>query len=175
MQDAVYRAVGTLVSGGFRETMSIPQVAEVAGVNPTSIYRRWGTIDVLLEEVAVAALTRDQPLPDTGTLTGDLETWAVIIAEDIAQPHRTAYLRALVSSREKSFDTCPCWEERVEQTESMIARARTRDEQVPKVRHVLDHIIAPLYHHAVFGLTVDADYARLLVSDVLEMAGMVER
>ena len=34
--------------------MTIPEVAELAGVNPTSIYRRWGTIDALLGEVAVA-------------------------------------------------------------------------------------------------------------------------
>lgn len=174
VQDAVFRAVGSLVSAGYRETMSIPQVAEAAGVNPTSIYRRWGSIDSLLEEVAVAALTRDEPLPDTGTLSGDLEAWAVIIAEDIARPNRTAYLRALVSARDETVDDCPCWSLRVEQSERMIAKAHANGERTPDVRHVLDHVIAPLYHHAVFGLSIDADYARLLVSDVLRMTAVAD-
>ncbi|SIR93476.1 TetR/AcrR family transcriptional regulator [Williamsia sterculiae] len=171
VQDAVYRAVGTLVSTGFRETMTIPQVAEAAGVNPTSIYRRWGSVDVLLEEVAVAALTRDEPLPDTGNLPADLDAWAVIIAEDIARPHRVAYLRALVSARDDGgVETCPCWETRRAQAGQMIDRARDRGERVPEPRQVLDHMVAPLYHHAVFGLPIDADYARVLVTDVLRMA-----
>merc|ERR1711969_233232 len=48
--------------------MTIPEVAELAEVNPTSIYRRWGSIEALLGEVAVAALTQGEPLPDTRDL-----------------------------------------------------------------------------------------------------------
>ncbi|NMO03424.1 TetR/AcrR family transcriptional regulator [Gordonia sp. TBRC 11910] len=169
VRDTVYRAVGTLVSEGHRETMTIPQVAEAAGVNATSIYRRWGTIDVLLEEVAVAALTRDEPLPDTGTLVGDLSEWAAIIAADITQPHRRSYLRAMVAARDGIVEGCPCWAIRTTQAAEMIDRAEQRGEATPQVRQVLDHVIAPLYHHAVFGLPIDEAYARLLVSDVLTM------
>jgi protein-L-isoaspartate O-methyltransferase len=35
---------------------------------------------------------------------------------------------------------------------------------------VVDHIIAPLYHHAVFGLGAGSGYAATLVSDVFAMA-----
>ncbi|MFW0789893.1 TetR/AcrR family transcriptional regulator C-terminal ligand-binding domain-containing protein [Gordonia sp. CPCC 205333] len=169
VRDTVYRAVGRLVTEGHRETMTIPQVAEVAGVNATSIYRRWGSIDVLLEEVAVAALTRDEPLPETGDLAGDLSAWAAIIGDDISRPHRTSYLRAMVAARDGLVEACPCWDIRIAQAGEMIARAQQRGEPTPQVRQVLDHVIAPLYHHAVFGLPIDADYAKLLVSDVLSM------
>ncbi|GAB19284.1 putative TetR family transcriptional regulator [Gordonia effusa NBRC 100432] len=150
--------------------MTIPQVADVAGVNATSIYRRWGSIDALLEEVAVAALTRDEPLPDTGDLAGDLSHWATIIADDISRPHRTSYLRAMVAARDGVIETCPCWTIRTAQASEMIERAHRREESAPQVRQVLDHVIAPLYHHAVFGLPIDADYPKLLVSDVLSMS-----
>jgi AcrR family transcriptional regulator len=167
VRDDVYTAVGQLVAAGHRDTMTIPQVAERAGVNPTSIYRRWGTIETLCAEVAVHALTEDDDLPDTGTLAGDLDAWAAIIADDIERPHRLVYLRALVSSRHGMIDTCPCWNQRLTQAELMTERARQRGESTPSAAQVVDHVIAPLYHHAVFGLSGGRDYAATLVSDLL--------
>ncbi len=39
-----------------------------AGVNPTSIYRRWGGRDNLLLDAAVTRLRATSPIPDTGSL-----------------------------------------------------------------------------------------------------------
>lgn len=169
VQSAVFTAVGQLVGAGERETMTIPQVAELAGVNPTSIYRRWGTIGDLLGEVAVAALTQGEDLPDHGVLADDLGDWSRIIAFDIARPKRRAYLRAMASARDGIVEACPCWEIRRERATQMIERAAARGERVPSVRQVLDHIIAPLYHHAVFALPIDDDYATDLAGDVMAM------
>ncbi len=169
VRDSVYTAVGQLVAEGHRETMTIPQVAERAGVNPTSIYRRWGSIENLLSEVAVAALTEGGELPSTGTINGDLLAWAKIIAEDIERPGRIIYLRALASSRIGMIEFCPCWEQRLEQAELMIARAAGRGERTPSARQVVDHVIAPLYHHAVFGLAGGEQYAADLVGDLFAM------
>ncbi|WP_187586421.1 TetR/AcrR family transcriptional regulator [Gordonia sp. OPL2] len=169
VQSAVYAAVGHLVGAGQRDTMTIPEVAEVAGVNPTSIYRRWGTIEQLLGEVAVAALTQGEPLPDTGGLADDLAEWSRIIAADIGRPKRRAYLRAMVFARNDVVEECPCWEIRREQAEEMVGRAAARGQEAPTVRQILDHVIAPLYHHAVFGLALDDTYAHDLASDVMRM------
>ena len=171
VRDAVYAAVGQLAGEGKCDTMTIPQVAEQAGVNPTSIYRRWGSIEALLEEVAVAALTRDESLPDTGTIAGDIQAWAAIIATDIGRPARIVYLRAMASARGTLIDSCPCWDLRTRQAEQMIERAQRRGERTPTPRQVVDHVIAPLYHHAVFGLTVGPEYAATLVADVFAMCG----
>lgn len=170
VRDAVYTAVGELVGEGYRETMTIPQVAERAGVNPTSVYRRWGCIEDLLAEVAVAALTKDDSLPDTGTFAGDLKVWASAIAEDIFRPEREIYLRAL-ASRGGLDDRCPCWDQRLEQAELMIERGRARGERTPTPRQVVDHVVAPLYHHAVFGLPGGVAYAEALIADVFALAG----
>ncbi|GAB3580646.1 TetR/AcrR family transcriptional regulator [Calidifontibacter terrae] len=171
VQESVYTAVGQLMAESKPDRITIPMVAQRADVNATSVYRRWGDIDALLEEVAVAALTREgDMLPDTGSIAGDLTAWATIIAEDIAQPKRTRYLRALVSARDGLVPECPCWGTRQQQSAEMIARARSRGEATPSVEQVLDHVIAPLYHHVVFGLPIDAAYAERLVRDVLVLA-----
>ncbi|WP_299573319.1 TetR/AcrR family transcriptional regulator [uncultured Williamsia sp.] len=173
VQAAVYAAVGELVSEGHRDSVTVPQVAERAGVNPTSVYRRWGSIEALMSEVAVAALTGDEPLPDTGTAVGDLREWASIIAADITRPERIVYLRAMVGARVGIPGSCPCWDVRLTQADEMLARAVERGESVPTVTQVLDHVIAPLYHHVVFGLPVDDDYTHRLVDEVLAMSARV--
>lgn len=170
MLTAIYTSVGELVGEG-ADKISFPVIAERAGVNPTTLYRRWDDVNALLEEVAVAALTRDgESVPDTGSLEGDLTQWADIIARDITRPERTRYLRAMVSARAEVVSSCPVTETRRGQVSEMVSRARERGETTPTVQQILDHIIAPLYHHVVFALQVDDEYARRLVRDVLAMA-----
>ena len=169
MLTAIYTAVGELVGEG-ADKISFPVIAERAGVNPTTLYRRWGDVDALLEEFAVAALTRDgDSVPDTGSFEQDLTEWANIIARDIARPERARYLRAMVSARVETVASCPVMETRREQAAQMIRRARARGETTPTVPQILDHIIAPLYHHTAFALPADHDFARRLVGDVLAM------
>jgi len=166
---AIYRSVGELVGEG-ADKITFPVIAERAGVNPTTLYRRWEDVNALLEEVAVAALTREgESLPDTGSLQEDLTQWAMIIARDITRPNRARYLRAMVSARGDIVSSCPVTETRREQASAMVRRAGERGEATPTVAQILDHIIAPLYHHVVFALQVDDDYARQLVRDVLAM------
>jgi AcrR family transcriptional regulator len=167
---AIYTSVGELVGEG-ADKISFPVIAERAGVNPTTLYRRWDDVNALLEEVAVAALIRvGESLPDTGSFEQDLTQWADIIARDITRPERVRYLRAMVSARVDLVSRCQLTERRHEQASEMVHRARERGETTPTVPQILDHVIAPLYHHVVFALEVDQDYARRLVRDVLSMA-----
>lgn len=167
---AIYTSVGELMGKGAGK-ISFPVIAERAGVNPTTLYRRWGDVNTLLEEVAVAALTREgDSLPDTGSLAEDLTAWANVIAADITRPDRTRYLRAMVSARTDVVAACPVMETRHEQATEMVRRARERGEAAPTVEQILDHVIAPLYHHVAFALEVDDDYASRLVRDVLAMS-----
>lgn len=167
---AIYASVGQLVGEGTTK-ISFPIIAERAGVNPTTLYRRWADVNALLEEVAVAALTREgESVPDTGSLEDDLTTWANVIASDITRPERTRYLRAMVSARMDVVASCPVMETRHEQAAEIVRRARERGEPTPTVLQILDHVIAPLYHRAAFALEVDHDYAPRMVRDVLTMA-----
>jgi AcrR family transcriptional regulator len=166
---AIYTSVGELVGEG-ADKITFPVIAERAGVNPTTLYRRWDDVNALLEEVAVAALTRDgESLPDTGSLEQDLTEWANIIAHDITRPERVRYLRAMVSARVEIVANCPVTQRRREQASEMVRRAGERAETSPTVAQILDHVIAPLYHRVTFALPVDHEDAQRLVRDVLAM------
>jgi hypothetical protein len=61
------------------------------------LYRRWGDVRVLLMEVAVEQLMRERPLPDTGSLRGDLRAWARTIAANFGR-EGSAFFRAFVAT-----------------------------------------------------------------------------
>ena len=171
MLDAIYTAVGQLMGEGKPDKLTIPIVAERAGVNPTSIYRRWGDIDDLLEEVAVAALTQDgDRAPDTGSLGGDLRAWARIVLADIGTPKRTRYLRAMVSARDGLTPDCPCMTPRRVMAAELIERSGTRGERAPSVEQIIDHLVMPLYGRVLMGYPTEQEDADRLAADVLALA-----
>ena len=167
VQEAVYDAVTALMAEGGDE-LTIPLVATRAGVNPTSVYRRWGDLETLRTEVAVASLTGDDPVPDTGSLRKDLTLYAQFVVTDIVRPERVAFLRALIGSLrdDGSKRTCTAnWEQKIG---VMLANAEARGETAPPVEQVMDQVVAPLYFAVLFG-RADADtrHARELVRRLL--------
>lgn len=166
----MYTAVGALLEGQPAESITIPHVADLAGVTPSTVYRRWGSMDVLLEEVAIEVLTAEEPVPDTGAVTSDLAAWATRIAADLATPRRHKYLRAMIWARSEVVDECPRWEIRRRQADAIVAAAKGRGERSPTADQILVHVIAPLYHHAAFGMRVDDAFAARLVADVISMS-----
>jgi AcrR family transcriptional regulator len=85
-----------LAEVGF-ERLSIPHVAELAGVNKTSIYRRWPGKDGLVRDALAAAMRHaDQP-PDTGTLRGDLVELARNVAAFMQSSVGTAVVRIMLA------------------------------------------------------------------------------
>lgn len=163
VQQAVYRAVTSLLSDGTEE-ITIPVIAARAGVNPTSVYRRWGDLDALREEVAVAVLTEAAPIPDTGSLRRDLTIWAQFLATDISRPERVAFLRALVGSLRDDGGTVKCSANREGQIAEILSHAHERGESTPDVAQVMDQVVAPLYYAVLFGRAgADAAHATTLV------------
>ncbi|HXH35441.1 MAG TPA: TetR/AcrR family transcriptional regulator [Plantibacter sp.] len=166
---AIHTAVGELVGAGV-DRITFPVIAERAGVNPTTLYRRWNDVNALLEEVTVGALTRDgEAAPDVGTLEGDLAAWADAIVTDIARPERARYLRAMVGARTELVSHCAVTDRRREQARDVIDRAHDRGEAAPTEGQVIDHLISPLYYRVIFALPVDEEYGHRLVRDVLAM------
>ncbi len=71
-----------------RERPTLEAVARRAGVGKTAIYRRWSNkLEMVLEIVSDVA-GRAVPLPDTGSLAGDLRLLMMIVAK--ALQHRIA-------------------------------------------------------------------------------------
>src|SRR5690242_10569479 len=83
---AVHQAVTDLIAERGYGNFTVGEVAARAGVADTSVYRRWGNLEALLMDVAITWLTTQSPIPDTGSLAGDLRAYAANVARDVAGP-----------------------------------------------------------------------------------------
>ena len=155
---AVHQAVVDLLAEG--GPLTIPQVAARAGVNATSVYRRWGDVPALLADTALVRFGTSAEVPDTGSLRGDLHAWASALVAESARPEELALLRAAVAAgpadpgAPEGFESAcsACLVGRSSQAEEILARATRRGEEAPSPTRVLDHLVAPIYFRALFGL-----------------------
>ena len=153
-------------------SIAMTEIAERAGVAVTTLYRRWREVGSLLLEVAVGQLNREHPLPDTGSLSGDLRVWAQKTATALRSKRGSALFKVIVASAARGGVRDPArvraMEPRVKQIEAMLKRASERGEQAPPASEVLDNLLAPLYFRALFGApgdrTLAAGLARMLNS-----------
>jgi AcrR family transcriptional regulator len=83
-----------LAQVGF-ERLSIPEVAELAGVNKTSVYRRWPTKTDLVREALSVAMEHARDAPDTGDLRADLLALARTVGDFVQSPAGMGVLRVL--------------------------------------------------------------------------------
>jgi AcrR family transcriptional regulator len=167
----VFEAVTALVTERGHLAVSMIDVAERAGVAATSLYRRWGDVRALIMDVAVEQLLRDHPLPDTGSLPGDLRKWARSIASGLKSPEGSSFFTAFVATAmprdAKSSARTAAMQRRLDQIAMMLDRARARGEKTPLLPEVTDHLLAPLYMRALFGAPVSEAFAERLVDKLL--------
>jgi AcrR family transcriptional regulator len=171
----VHQAVLDLLAEHGTAELSIPVIAHRAGVNPTSIYRRWRTREGLLADVAMSRLERDLPLPDTGTLRGDLTAWAASAAADLARPEGRLFLLALVTSipstPEAQAERDQHLQRRIRAIRQVTDRAAGRGENPPDPATIADAVLGPLYRRALWGtLPADPAYPSSLVDRLLSPA-----
>lgn len=170
---AVHRAVLDLLGDHDWDQLSLPLVAQRAGVHPATLYRRWGTVPALLDDVVTEQLSRASAVPDTGSLRGDLERYAVQAAQDVAGPLGIVFLRAamLATRSDQARPPHPYMTRRGAQLQEMLDRAAARGETPPTLVELLEVVLAPLYFHALFfNRPADADHARTLVGRLLTLA-----
>ncbi|MVU76797.1 TetR family transcriptional regulator [Nocardia sp. ET3-3] len=168
----VHQAVTDLIGERGYGNFTVGEVAARAGVADSSIYRRWGSLESLLADVALARLNARSPMPDTGTLAGDLRTYAAQVAREITGPDGLAVVRLAVALSGNGPQGLGAGDdllaERMRQLQSMLDRARDRGEDPPDALDVLDHILAPMYIRVLFGLVpLTPDYIDGLVDRLL--------
>lgn len=144
---AVLDAAAVVLAERGPDGLTVAEVAARAGVNPTSIYRRWGGPSGLVVDVQVQRIERDLPLPDTGSLRGDLLAYARQTAASIGDPHGLAFLRAIVANVDDGDRARrgTVLFRRAEGIQAMLDRAAERGEPRLHWTAVVDGILAPLY------------------------------
>jgi len=69
---SVLQATGEELNRVGYANLRVDEVAERAGVNKTTIYRRWPTKAVLVSDTLDSHFQTERPLPETGSLRGDI-------------------------------------------------------------------------------------------------------
>ncbi|WP_026411041.1 TetR/AcrR family transcriptional regulator [Actinomadura oligospora] len=169
---AVHQAVTDLVGERGYGEFTVGDVAARAGVADTSVYRRWGTLEALLADVVLTRLNAQSPMPDTGSLAGDLHAYAAQVAREITGPDGLAVLRltvALSNRGERGLRVRDDFlAERTRFIQAMLDRAEERGERPPDALGVLDHVMAPMYIRVLFGAgPLTPDYIAGLVDRLL--------
>ncbi len=168
VQRGVHDAVRQLQGEG-ATTLTVPLIANRAGVTPSTIYRRWGDLADLLADVALERLQPDSDPADTGSLRGDLLAWTEQYVEEMASPQGRAVLRDVAVPQGPA---CACGELNREQLAVLLRRAVDRGEPGPDVDHLINVIVAPVAYRILFTLDdLDARFARTLVENALSGQG----
>jgi AcrR family transcriptional regulator len=153
---AVRSAVETLVAELGAENVTIALIAERAGVNATSIYRRWGDLPTLINEVAAYRLDPERPLPDTGDLQADVRAWAHELGTHFGTPANASLLRAGAALANSGQSDCTV--NRRNEAGAFVDRYRARaeekangDKTVPTADQIINYIVAPITYRAIFA------------------------
>ena len=155
----VRTAVEELVEEKGQDRVTVPMIAERAGVNPTSIYRRWGDLPTLINDIATYQLDPERPLPAGGDLRGDLTAWARELVEHYRNPVNAALLRGGASAAGERQSNCL----RNRRTEAGLLLDRYPDTEIT-AHDILDVVIAPIIYRVIFlPWTLDDNIAEQLV------------
>jgi AcrR family transcriptional regulator len=166
IQAAVHEAVKRLSTVTNRDELTVPQIAAEAGVTPSTIYRRWGDLAALLADVAVQRLRPISDPEDTGATASDLRAFIEQFMEEMSSPVGRALLRDVFSP---SGDAYPgqCASFTCDHLTTIAARAKARGETPFDVDEVVDHVVAPIVYHILFGdREVTLDYCHALLDRV---------
>ena len=171
VSDAILAAsYAEIAEHGFPDA-SIARIAARAGVHETSIYRRFGTRAQLLLDTLLWRSDETVPVPDTGTLRGDL----VAIVRAVSDSYRTPLGAAVVHSSVIALtghlaDRQQFWTRRVERLQIVLDRAEDRGELRADLdlALVFEMVIAPLHARlAVTGFDLEPDLPERVVDIVL--------
>jgi AcrR family transcriptional regulator len=172
---AILTAAVELLAERGLAAMTIEEVAARAGVGKATIYRRWPSKGLLALDAFVASFRAEQPLPDTGTLRGDLldALHAWVLAVTRTPMGRT--LADLIAEAQHDPELRAAWRDRVleplrSQHRIMLDLAIARGEIPPTVDRevVLDLFFGAAQHRLLLGhLPMTEDFIREVVDVIL--------
>lgn len=160
---AVIENVGTLA-------IRVDEVAEVAGVNKTTIYRRFPSRDDLVLAAVLAQAEQVVPIPDTGSLETDLFEIAKLVRATVTSPLGRALLSASAETSELAGQRTAYWETRFDAASKVIERAVGCGACPPQsdAPLIIELMVAPIHFRATqIGKPISDDYLQLQVDRAL--------
>lgn len=164
IQAEVHDTVNRLLETLDRSAITVPMIAEQAGVTPSTIYRRWGDLTQLLADVAVARMRPIAEPEDTGSMTGDLTLFIQQYAEEMSSKVGRDMLADVMNSHAEEASQ-KCCGFTYQHLETLHNRAVTRGEAGFDIDRIMDVVVAPVMYHILFGdRDVSAEYCASLIT-----------
>lgn len=155
------------------DRLTVGEVATRAGVHETSIYRRWGTRDKLLIDALLTNSEQHLPIPDTGSLLGDLTAFATELTKYLSDQPGAALTRTMAgASDDPAVEETrnQFWQARMDKASVMITNAIERGElpDTTDPRLALEMLVAPIHFrtlltHQPLDTTLPRQLAELVV------------
>ncbi|QDZ15497.1 TetR-like C-terminal domain-containing protein [Humibacter ginsenosidimutans] len=153
-RESVLAAVRQLLAEQNAE-VTVPAVAARSGVHATTIYRRWGTLESLLLDVAVADTQASSPVPATGDLRADLTSYVARLLTSLRGPGALGMLRAMlaaVRTADSAMEIVDFVQPRVDDFQAMLDAAEVT--AIDGYR-LIEIVLAPAYLRAQLGIPLD--------------------
>ena len=161
---AVIEEAGTL-------SIKVGRVAELAGVNKTTIYRRFPKREDLVLAALQAQADTSIPIPDSGSLRGDLLAIAIAVRSSVVSPLGRALLSASANASPELAELRPAfWSRRFSAAADVVRRAHLRGEcgEVDDPELLVELMAAPIHFRATqIGTEITDDYLELQVARAL--------
>jgi AcrR family transcriptional regulator len=131
---------------------TVTEVASRSGVHESSIYRRWGTRERLAIEAMMLTGNQYLPIPDTGTLRGDLVAFALELVQYLTDPIGSATAHALTSPMDDptiAESSARYFEARFQLASVIVSRAVLRgelpDSAISDGATAIELLVAPVH------------------------------
>lgn len=166
IQLAVHKAVHELTDEQPDQHLTIAMIAERAQVPPSTIYRRWQTLQQLLADVASERFLPDTLPMDTGSLERDLIVWLEQLVDDLSSGPGNALLRERMTDvRAARVAAGYAYQNLV----LLCNRCQGRDETPPVPDRLMDLLVAPVVYRIFFaGQAISSEYQAELVHSALQ-------
>lgn len=147
------------------DDLSFDEVARRAGVHKTTVYRRWPSKPELVIDAVGLDADERVPIPDTGSLNGDLTALAAAVAANISLggARRSRSIVAAAASSDQLADAVYGFmSSRITQAEPIVRRAVERGEVAEGVdpRLVVEAVVGSIWFRLLLtGEPIDDEFA----------------
>ncbi|WP_336082181.1 TetR/AcrR family transcriptional regulator [Nocardia sp. SSK8] len=132
--------------------LTVEAVAQRAGVHKTTVYRRWRGPEGLVADALDRASEQSWPIPDTGSLRGDLRALTELLRTGFTDPESGSVATAFVAAGMQHPDAAAAlrafYAARHREAAVLVERAVARGElaPVPDPVEIIRFALAPVFH-----------------------------